>query len=100
MSSLSGLDGTLADVIDRTDPAAGQVRAKTGTLVDAPDGNMRCATNALAGYMNSQSGRRLVFAIYVNNIPVASGTAEFAIDLALDANKQLSAIAAAIDRSS
>lgn len=95
-----GLDGSLADVIDRTDPAAGQIRAKTGTLVDAPDGNMQLTTKALAGYMNSQSGRRLVFAIYVNNIPVPSGTVEDAIDLALDANKQLGAIAAAIYRSS
>ena len=94
-----GVDGSLADVIDRTDPAAGQIRAKTGTLVDAPNGKLELTTKALAGYMNAQSGRRLVFAIYVNNIPVSGDSVSDAIDLALDANKQLGAIAAAIYRS-
>ncbi|MFE2738309.1 D-alanyl-D-alanine carboxypeptidase/D-alanyl-D-alanine-endopeptidase [Streptomyces sp. NPDC059349] len=93
-----GVDGSLADVIARTDPAAGHIRAKTGTLVGALKGKLALSTKALAGYVDAKNGHRLVFAIYVNNIPVPSNTVPDAIDLAIKANKQLGSMAAGIYR--
>ena len=60
---IGGVDGTLtrrfADTI-----LEGKVMAKTGSLN---------ATSALAGYMVTQSGRRLTFAIYANDVPAGVG---------------------------
>ncbi|MFF4922640.1 D-alanyl-D-alanine carboxypeptidase/D-alanyl-D-alanine-endopeptidase [Kitasatospora sp. NPDC001261] len=94
-----GVDGSLADVIDRTDPAAGHIRAKTGTLVSPYQGKLALGTKALAGYIDAKDGHRYAFAIYVNNIPVPSDSVSDAIDLALKANKQLGAMAATIYKS-
>lgn len=94
-----GVDGSLADVIERTDPAAGHIRAKTGTLVSSYQGKLALGTKALAGYIDAKDGRRYAFAIYVNNIPVPSDSVSDAIDLALKANKQLGAMAATIYKS-
>ncbi|GAA1992722.1 D-alanyl-D-alanine carboxypeptidase/D-alanyl-D-alanine-endopeptidase [Kitasatospora viridis] len=91
-----GVDGSLADVIERTDPAAGHIRAKTGTLVSSYQGKLALGTKALAGYIDAKDGRRYAFAIYVNDIPVPSDSVSDAIDLALKANKQLGAMAASI----
>jgi serine-type D-Ala-D-Ala carboxypeptidase/endopeptidase (penicillin-binding protein 4) len=41
-------------------PAAGNLRAKTGTLIDV---------SALAGYVTSADGERLAFAIFANDVP-------------------------------
>jgi serine-type D-Ala-D-Ala carboxypeptidase/endopeptidase (penicillin-binding protein 4) len=41
-------------------PAAGNLRAKTGTLIDV---------SALAGYVTSADGERLAFAIFANEVP-------------------------------
>ncbi|WP_328334505.1 D-alanyl-D-alanine carboxypeptidase/D-alanyl-D-alanine endopeptidase [Streptomyces sp. NBC_00455] len=94
-----GVDGSLADVIDCTNPAAGHIRAKTGTLVSAYKGKLALGTKALAGYIDVKDGRRYAFAMYVNNIPVPSNSVSDAIDLALRANKQLGAMAANIYKS-
>ncbi|MEU2671526.1 D-alanyl-D-alanine carboxypeptidase [Streptomyces sp. NPDC007164] len=94
-----GVDGSLADVIERTNPAAGHIRAKTGTLVSAYKGKLALGTKALAGYIDAKDGHRYAFAIYVNNIPVPSNSVSDAIDLALRANKQLGAMAANICKS-
>ena len=69
-----GRDGTLADVQVRS-PAAGKVFAKTGTFGSYDPLNRRGLTHGkgLAGYFTSKSGRRVAFAIYVNNVAVASG---------------------------
>ncbi|MGH9859594.1 MAG: D-alanyl-D-alanine carboxypeptidase/D-alanyl-D-alanine endopeptidase, partial [Candidatus Acidiferrales bacterium] len=53
---VAGLDGTLEDRMKDTS-AAGRVWAKTGTLDNV---------NSLAGYAETLSGRRLIFAIYGN----------------------------------
>jgi D-alanyl-D-alanine carboxypeptidase/D-alanyl-D-alanine-endopeptidase (penicillin-binding protein 4) len=50
-----GLGGRMADT-----PAAGRLRAKTGTL---------SAVSALAGYVTTQDGEELAFAIVVNDAP-------------------------------
>lgn len=94
-----GVDGSLANVIAPDDSAVGHIRAKTGTLIGALDGRLALTTKALAGYIDAQSGRRLVFAIYLNDIVVPSESVTDAIDLALDANELLGAMAAAIYRS-
>jgi len=69
-----GVDGTLAD-IGADSPARGKVRAKTGTYPDTDLLNdrifLRC--KALAGVMTTRSGRNLVFAVFVNDVPLATG---------------------------
>ena len=68
-----GRDGTLWN-IQVSSPAAGQVRAKTGTYVrdDLLNGRMMVDGKGLAGYLTTADGRRLAFAIYANNVPVST----------------------------
>lgn len=69
-----GRDGTLAK-IQVNAPAAGKVFAKTGTFGSYDPLNRRQLIHGkgLAGYFTSKSGREVAFAIYVNNVAVASG---------------------------
>lgn len=64
-----GTDGTLA-TIQPDAPAVGKVHAKTGTFSSYDPLNRRPVVHAkgLAGYFTSKSGRRMAFAIYVNNV--------------------------------
>lgn len=71
---VGAVDGTLANRM-RDSPAAGNVRAKTGTM-----SNIR----SLAGYVTTLDGERLAFVVMVNNFE-GSGT---------DANQATDAIAA------
>lgn len=57
----------------RDTPLEGRLWAKTGTLN---------ATNALAGYLQAKSGRRLAFAFYANDVP-GDASATAAMDRAL-----------------
>lgn len=63
-------DGTLERRFANT-PAAGRVRAKTGTLADV---------STLAGYLTTRSGRLVAFAIMVNNAPEGAQILRRAID--------------------
>ncbi|MCI0404085.1 MAG: D-alanyl-D-alanine carboxypeptidase/D-alanyl-D-alanine-endopeptidase [Acidobacteria bacterium] len=54
---VAGLDGTLKDRL-KEQPTRARIRAKTGTLSDA---------NAMAGYVETQAGETLVFAVFVNH---------------------------------
>jgi D-alanyl-D-alanine carboxypeptidase/D-alanyl-D-alanine-endopeptidase (penicillin-binding protein 4) len=54
---VAGLDGTLKERM-KDQPTRARVRAKTGTLSDA---------NAVAGYVETQAGETLAFAIFVNH---------------------------------
>ncbi len=68
------VDGSLAEINDfQHDPeltgATGQVYAKPGTLVEGPD-DLLYKTQTLAGYIDTKSGKRLMFAVFVNNAGV------------------------------
>jgi D-alanyl-D-alanine carboxypeptidase/D-alanyl-D-alanine-endopeptidase (penicillin-binding protein 4) len=88
-----GVDGSLATV-EADGPATGKVFAKTGTLVagDLFNPRGRLEAKALGGVMDAASGRRLAFAIVVNNGFVAG------IDGVLDANDHVGEIAALIQQ--
>lgn len=67
-----GVDGTLATSVAAESPARGRVHAKTGTLVweNRMNGTFLLTSKALAGYLSTASGRKLVLAIMVNNVPL------------------------------
>ncbi len=69
-----GRDGTLA-TIQVTSAGAGKVFAKTGTFATYDPLNKRTLVTGkgLAGYFTAKSGRRIAFAVYVNNLAVAKG---------------------------
>ncbi|MBK6459138.1 MAG: D-alanyl-D-alanine carboxypeptidase/D-alanyl-D-alanine-endopeptidase [Gemmatimonadetes bacterium] len=69
-----GKDGTLAQ-IQVNSPGAGKVFAKTGTFGSFDPLNRRQLIHGkgLAGFFTTKSGREIAFAIYVNNVSVASG---------------------------
>jgi len=69
-----GRDGTLATI--QVDAAgAGKVFAKTGTysIYDPLNRRNLVTGKGLAGYFTSRSGKRIAFAIYVNNLSVKEG---------------------------
>jgi D-alanyl-D-alanine carboxypeptidase/D-alanyl-D-alanine-endopeptidase (penicillin-binding protein 4) len=72
-----GVDGTLADVVTASSPAKGKVMAKTGTLMyeDVMNGRSLLRSKALAGVMTTPTGRELVFAVFVNDVPLPRGVA-------------------------
>ena len=67
-----GRDGTLARAIAPDSPARGHARAKTGTysVENGLSGTVILTSKALAGYLETASGRPLVFAAFVNNVPL------------------------------
>jgi PBP4 family serine-type D-alanyl-D-alanine carboxypeptidase len=68
-----GRDGTLAK-IQKENPGAGHVFAKTGTFGSEDKLNARAMLNGkgLAGYVITKSGRKLAFAAYVNHVALPS----------------------------
>jgi D-alanyl-D-alanine carboxypeptidase/D-alanyl-D-alanine-endopeptidase (penicillin-binding protein 4) len=71
-----GRDGTLAKAVAADSPAREHVRAKTGTYSVTNDlrGKTILTAKALAGYMETASGRPLVVTFFLNNVPLdASG---------------------------
>jgi D-alanyl-D-alanine carboxypeptidase/D-alanyl-D-alanine-endopeptidase (penicillin-binding protein 4) len=70
-----GVDGTLADVVGPGSAARGRVRAKTGTYswMDLLNGRTLLTSKALGGVMTTARGRRLTFAIFVNDVPLGPG---------------------------
>jgi serine-type D-Ala-D-Ala carboxypeptidase/endopeptidase (penicillin-binding protein 4) len=67
-----GQDGTLARAVGADSPVRGKVQAKTGTMFwhNRMNGGSILTSKSLAGYMTTRSGRRLAFAVFVNNLPV------------------------------
>lgn len=70
-----GVDGTLSDVVSVNSPARGKVRAKSGTLNygDLMNDRTLLRSKALAGTMTTQSDKTFVFAMFVNDVPLATG---------------------------
>ncbi|SIO16960.1 D-alanyl-D-alanine carboxypeptidase / D-alanyl-D-alanine-endopeptidase (penicillin-binding protein 4) [Singulisphaera sp. GP187] len=71
-----GRDGTLAKAVSAESPARGHARAKTGTfwLESGLTGQSVLTSKALAGYMETTTGRPLVFAFFLNEVALdASG---------------------------
>jgi D-alanyl-D-alanine carboxypeptidase/D-alanyl-D-alanine-endopeptidase (penicillin-binding protein 4) len=66
-----GVDGSLATACSPDSPARGKVYAKTGTTGTYDSLNNRgiLLAKSLAGYVDTSHGKRLAFAIYVNNVP-------------------------------
>jgi D-alanyl-D-alanine carboxypeptidase/D-alanyl-D-alanine-endopeptidase (penicillin-binding protein 4) len=69
-----GRDGTLAKAVPPDSPARGHARAKTGTywVNNELNGKTVLTSKALAGYLDTASGRTLVFAFFVNDVPIDS----------------------------
>lgn len=67
-----GVDGSLTHFAGPDNAARGKVFAKTGTLIFGNLLNDRpiMLAKGLAGYITTAKGRQLVFALYVNNIPM------------------------------
>jgi len=70
-----GVDGTLANAVGPNSPARGRVKAKSGTyyLLDLLNDRPLLTSKALAGVMTTAGGRRLMFAMFVNNVPLPRG---------------------------
>jgi serine-type D-Ala-D-Ala carboxypeptidase/endopeptidase (penicillin-binding protein 4) len=70
-----GVDGTLAESVGADSPARGKVRAKTGTLYyfDLLNDRPLLRSKAMAGTMTTASGRTLILAIFVNDVPLPKG---------------------------
>ena len=68
-----GRDGTL-ETMQQKSPAAGHVRAKTGTYVyfDGLNRSLLLLGKGLVGYIDTRRGHRLAFAIYVNQVHLAN----------------------------
>jgi D-alanyl-D-alanine carboxypeptidase/D-alanyl-D-alanine-endopeptidase (penicillin-binding protein 4) len=72
---LLGVDGTLGDSVAPSSPARGKAQAKTGTLswFDAMNGRTLLRSKALAGTLTTAAGHELVFAMFVNDVPLPAG---------------------------
>src|SRR5581483_7018732 len=70
-----GVDGTLASAVGPGSPARGKVRAKTGTLwwEDTLNGRALLRSKALAGTMTTAAGKKLVVAMFVNDVALPAG---------------------------
>jgi D-alanyl-D-alanine carboxypeptidase len=71
------VDGTLASVTDfEADPtlvgAKGQVRAKTGTYVGESTSGLLLKGQSYGGYIQTKSGKHLIYELVVNNVPISS----------------------------
>lgn len=70
-----GVDGSLAFVSDYKSDftlkgATGKVRAKTGTFAAESNGQFVLKGQAFGGYIDSRSGRHLVYQLAVNEVPI------------------------------
>jgi PBP4 family serine-type D-alanyl-D-alanine carboxypeptidase len=68
-----GKDGSLWDTL-RDSPAAGKLRAKTGTGIIFDLLNEQYVVNGkgLAGYLETKNGKQIIVAIFANHVPVGA----------------------------
>ena len=71
-----GVDGTLAKSVTPESPARDRAQAKTGTLLypNVMNGRYLLTSKALAGYLQTASGREVIFAMFVNDVDIAKAT--------------------------
>lgn len=76
-----GREGTALDIVAAESPARGHGRAHAGTSWsrDVTTGRPVLVSKALAGYMETASGRDLAFAVFVNHVPTTGETADRAV---------------------
>jgi serine-type D-Ala-D-Ala carboxypeptidase/endopeptidase (penicillin-binding protein 4) len=76
-----GRDGTLAKAVGKDSAVRGHVHAKTGTFFveNGLNGKTILTSKALAGYLETASGRSLVFAAFVNNVPLDAPRPDFPV---------------------
>lgn len=72
---IMGVDGTLAKTVKSDSPVRERVQAKTGTLVwdNLLHDRGLITSKALAGYLTTSRGKRLVFAAFVNGVHAKDG---------------------------
>ena len=93
--SVMGVDGTQAENQKGT-PVAGHIRAKDGSRIGGSnDGQALLVAKTDVGYIDAKSGRRLVFAVFLNDVPIGASGIESTF---LTADRDLSSIAAAIQQ--
>lgn len=76
MFPILAVDGSLGFVTDfQSDPtlagATGQVHAKTGTYAAGDESGLIVKGQAFGGYINAQSGRKLIYELVVNEVPIS-----------------------------
>ncbi|APD47738.1 D-alanyl-D-alanine carboxypeptidase/D-alanyl-D-alanine-endopeptidase [Synechococcus sp. SynAce01] len=87
-----GVDGTQAQN-QAGHPAAGRIRLKDGSRVmGSASGQVSIPAKTQVGYIEAASGRRLVYALYLNNVPTSPDTLLSSFETA---DRDLAAIAAA-----
>lgn len=93
--SIMGVDGTQAENQAGT-PVAGHIRAKDGSRVGgSTDGQALLVAKTEVGYIDAKSGRKLVYAVFLNDVPIGeSGVAQ----TFFTADHDLASIAAAIQQ--
>lgn len=76
-----GREGTALDIVAAESPARGHGRAHAGTSWsrDVTSGRPILVSKALAGYLETASGRDLAFAFFVNHVPTSGETADRAV---------------------
>jgi D-alanyl-D-alanine carboxypeptidase/D-alanyl-D-alanine-endopeptidase (penicillin-binding protein 4) len=89
---IMGVDGTETGTVAQDSPVAGKAVAKSGLTVAGDGINQRplVMARALAGYMVTGSDRDLVFAVYLNNLPIAS--VDDVLDVIVEHGKVVEAI--------
>lgn len=67
---IMGVDGTLFTAASKDSPIVGKVRGKTGTFITTNymNNSLFLGAKGLAGYMTTEKGRKVIFAIYINNM--------------------------------
>jgi D-alanyl-D-alanine carboxypeptidase/D-alanyl-D-alanine-endopeptidase (penicillin-binding protein 4) len=80
--AVQGRDGDLA-TSERRSPAAGHIRAKTGTRVNVTRAGTAILTaRTFVGYAQARSGRQIVLAVFAGGVPITSAPEIF--DIASD----------------
>lgn len=74
---IMGVDGSLTFVTDfeadsTLAPAKGQIHAKPGTFASGTAEGLLIKGQAFGGYITAKSGKKLVYQLVVNNVPVES----------------------------